>query len=90
MKDLLLKDWNFLRVFRLLTGLGITIYAIVYNDYIFLVLSVMFLFQAIFNISCGPRGCSTPYKNQTDFTKDFKNLGDTLNNSGNAIKSEKI
>lgn len=58
--DKLLKNWDMMRIIRLLLGLGVGGYAIAQKDYTFLLLAGFFLFQAIMNISCcGAQGCST-------------------------------
>ncbi len=56
----LLKDWDAMRVFRLIVGLFIAVYAICTKDYLLLMFSAFFLLQAIFNISCcGVQGCGS-------------------------------
>jgi hypothetical protein len=60
----LLRNWNFMRVFRLLAGLGFGYYAIVYHEYLFLFFAGFMLLQAALNISCcGVAGCSQPNGN---------------------------
>lgn len=55
-----LKNWDVIRIIRLVAGVGIGVYAISSKDYIFLLLAGMFLLQAILNISCcGSAGCAT-------------------------------
>lgn len=59
----ILKNWDFVRIVRLLLGVLIAIYSISSKDYIFLVLAGFLLFQAIMNISCcGSGGCNTDTK----------------------------
>ncbi len=54
-----LRNWNFMRVFRLLAGLGFGYYAIAYKEYLFLFFAGFLLLQAALNISCcGVAGCS--------------------------------
>lgn len=56
----LLKSWDACRIIRLMAGVGVGIYAVVSEDYMFLMLAGLFLFQALLNISCcGAGGCST-------------------------------
>lgn len=58
--DRFLKNWDLMRIVRLLAGVGIAVYAISSKDYTFLLLAGLFLFQAIMNISCcGSGGCYT-------------------------------
>lgn len=61
----LLKNWDFGRIFRLVVGIIAGIYAFTSGEYIFLLLTALFLFQAIFNISCccAGGGCSTTEQN---------------------------
>ncbi len=56
----LLKNWDAARIVRLVAGLGFGIYALVWSEYIFLILAALFLLQAAFNVSCcGAGGCSS-------------------------------
>lgn len=58
--DRLLKNWDLMRIVRLLIGVGIAVYAISSKDYTFLLFAGLLLFQAIMNISCcGSKGCYT-------------------------------
>lgn len=55
-----LKNWGFARIIRLLSGIGIGIYTIYTAQYIYLVLAIVLLLQAAFNISCcGASGCGS-------------------------------
>lgn len=73
----LLKNWDAARLIRLVLGIGITIYAIISKDYIFLILSALLLLQAIFNISC----CSTGACSTSSNTKQvYKNIIKPYNN----------
>jgi hypothetical protein len=59
MRDKLLNDWNFMRVVKLLLGIYVAYEAIVSQQYILGILAVLFLYQAIFNVSpCGVAGCA--------------------------------
>ncbi len=78
MKELL-KNWDFGRIFRLMVGLAAIIYALTSKEYVFLLLAALFLFQAIFNISCccADGGCSTtgqdyPKQVYKDIIKPYK------------------
>lgn len=77
----LLKNWDMMRVIRLVAGLGLGLYAVVSKDYLFFFLSAFFLIQGVFNISCcgcGSGECSSSssqkpkqlYKNEI---KQYKN-----------------
>jgi hypothetical protein len=55
-----LTNWGFIRIIRLLAGIGTAIYGVLANDYIFLWIAGLFLIQSLFNLSCcGYNGCST-------------------------------
>lgn len=59
MKNLLLKNWDFVRILRLLIGLGVGGYAAWAGDYFLATLGGLFIIQALFNLSCcGSGGCS--------------------------------
>jgi len=69
----ILKNWGFVRIIRLLAGVGFGIYAVISSDYMFLWLTGMLVFQAIFNISCcGAGGCSSP--NTTETKEVYKGI----------------
>ncbi|OJU49849.1 MAG: hypothetical protein BGN96_00345 [Bacteroidales bacterium 45-6] len=56
-----LKNWDAMRIFRLIVGLFIAVYGICTKDYVLLMFSAFFLLQAILNISCcGIKGCGSP------------------------------
>ncbi|MBP1618757.1 MAG: hypothetical protein H6Q14_2584 [Bacteroidetes bacterium] len=73
-----LKNWDAMRIFRLIAGLSIAVYGIYSKDYVLLMFSAFFLLQAILNISCcGVQGCgSSNAKNEKgtyeDQVKPFK------------------
>lgn len=61
MKEVILKNWNFLRVIKLLFGLYLIFESITSKQYILLLLAAFFLYQSIFNVSpCGANGCNVP------------------------------
>lgn len=56
----ILKNWDLMRIIRLVLGIIIAIYAVTSKEYSFLILGGFLLFQAIMNISCcGSQGCYT-------------------------------
>lgn len=58
MKNRILKNWNFLRIFRLVMGLLISIQAIMASEMLFAGLGVLLTGTAIFNVGCcGTGGC---------------------------------
>lgn len=66
MKNLLLKNWDFVRTLRLLIGLGVGGYAAWAGDYFLATLGGLFIIQALFNLSCcGSGGCSVASQNKT-------------------------
>lgn len=55
---MLFKNWDTMRIIRLLAGVAIGVYSVAVKDYIFLFLSGFLLLQALMNISCcGAQGC---------------------------------
>lgn len=66
MKNLLLKNWDFVRTLRLLIGLGVGGYAAWAGDYFLAALGGLFIIQAVFNLSCcGSGGCSVTSQKKT-------------------------
>jgi hypothetical protein len=61
MKHLLLNDWHFMRFLRLALAVFLSVQAYVTHEWFFIAFAVFFLFQAIFNLGCGPSGCKIPY-----------------------------
>jgi len=56
----LFKNWDMMRITRLVAGIASAVYAVTSKEYMFLLLAVFFLFQAVLNISCcGSGGCSS-------------------------------
>lgn len=58
MKQLLLKNWHTMRWIRLIIGLFLVQQAIQYHEIIFGFMALFFLFQALFNTGCSPKGCN--------------------------------
>ncbi len=62
----ILKNWDAIRIVKLIAGVGFGIYAITSKEYLFLWLAGLFLLQSLFNISCcGKGGCSSSKTKQT-------------------------
>lgn len=60
MKDLLLNNWDIIRILRMLIGLVVGGYSIWTGNYFLATLGGLFIIQALFNLSCcGSGGCST-------------------------------
>lgn len=56
----ILKNWDIIRIIRLMLGAIVVAYAISSEEYAFLILGGLLLFQAIINVSCcGASGCNT-------------------------------
>lgn len=48
----LLKNWNIMRIVRLMLAVGISIHAFKTEEYFFLLFALFFLIQVIFNRGC--------------------------------------
>lgn len=55
-----------MRYFRIAIALFCAYTAYVQNQWIFIVFGLFFLFQAVFNLGCGPSGCNVPTKKNND------------------------
>lgn len=56
-----LKNWNFMRMLRLATGIFIVVQGIQSKEWLFVALGGLFSLMPILNIgSCGLSGCKTP------------------------------
>lgn len=72
MKQIIFSNWNFMRVFRLLIGLGILIQGIVIKDILFGIAGFIFSGLALFNLGCCVVGsCAVAPKKNTENTKDI-------------------
>ena len=62
-KEILLTDWNFMRILRLGLGIYIAVQAVETQSTISGIFAVFILFQAITNTGCcGSNGCAVPIK----------------------------
>lgn len=62
-----LKNWDFLRVLRLVLGIAGLVAAAMSFQLIYLLIGALMLMQAILNTGCGIGGCSVPtYRKHTD------------------------
>ncbi len=61
MKRILLTNWHFMRFLRV--GLAVLLFAQAYitHEWFFIAFGLFFLFQALFNLGCGPNGCNVNY-----------------------------
>jgi hypothetical protein len=68
MKEVVFKNWNFIRFFRLVIGCVILGQAIVTQDIFIGLAGIVFSTMAIFNIGCFGGTCATP--SQTNQVKN--------------------
>ncbi|HLP64767.1 hypothetical protein [Flavobacterium sp.] len=61
MKRLLLTNWHFMRFLRLGLATFLFVQACITREWMFGAFGLFFLFQAVFNLGCGPNGCSVNY-----------------------------
>lgn len=60
MKEILLSQWNFMRVFRVVAGVFLLISAIMQKETLVGGFGLFFLYTGLFNIqTCGMGGCSS-------------------------------
>jgi len=63
MKQILFKNWNFMRAVRLILGIFIIIQSAVLKDWQMGLLGMIFSAMPLFNIGCcGTTGCSVPLR----------------------------
>ncbi|MDD3005564.1 hypothetical protein [Flavobacterium sp.] len=55
-----LKNWNIIRILRLVMGIFIIIQGVMYNQWIFVILGGLFSLLPLLNAGCGASGCSVP------------------------------
>lgn len=68
----ILQNWNFMRIIRLLLGVGILINGIITKDVTSIILGVAFAAMPVFNIGCcGTNGCAV---NINPSIKNKKNI----------------
>lgn len=66
MKQVILQNWNFIRVLRLLLGLGVAVQAIALKDPVLGAIGILFSAMAVFNWGCcGTTACYTPRQSMT-------------------------
>jgi hypothetical protein len=61
-KELLFRNWSFMRVLRLTLGISLGYQAYQMNDTFAWVFSGFFLFQAFSNTGCAGGSCSLPHR----------------------------
>ena len=63
MKQTILTNWTFVRILRLLLGLGIIVQAVIVKDAFLGASGLLFSSMAVFNVvCCGIGGCATTPK----------------------------
>lgn len=67
MKALLFTNWHVMRWVRLVFALFLFAQAYILKEWMFIGFGLFFLIQVIFNLGCGPNGCSIP---NNKYTKD--------------------
>lgn len=74
MKEIM-KNWDILRVIRLVSGAGFAIYGIYINDSMLIMLGSLLALMAIINLSCCAGGCGTGNSKKgkyQDFIETYK------------------
>lgn len=72
MKDILLNNWNIVRILRLGIGIAIIVQAIVAADILFGLAGLLFTGMALFNAACcGVSGCATTPTTKKAASKDI-------------------
>lgn len=64
MKKIIMDNWHFMRFFRIAVAIFCFYTAYEQQQFVFVAFGIFFLFQAIFNLGCGSRGCNVPTKNE--------------------------
>lgn len=63
MKDVVLKNWNFMRFLRLSIGVFILVQGIITQDWIVGAAGLLFSLMPVFNLGCcSAGGCNVPVK----------------------------
>lgn len=67
MKDILFRNWNFVRILRLIMGVAIIVMGIQQQQTMMAVLGGLFSLLAIFNAGCTAQGCNYPPSQKRKF-----------------------
>ena len=71
MKQTILTNWTFVRILRLLLGLGIIVQAMIVKDAFLGAAGLLFSSMAVFNVGCfGTGGCATIPKKSSKTIQD--------------------
>ena len=68
MKDRILKNWNFMRVIKLLIAVYVSYQAVELHEYLLFLLAAIFFYQSIWNVSsCAMTGsCEVRPRTKTE------------------------
>jgi hypothetical protein len=64
MKRILFTHWHLMRFVRLGLAVFLFVQAYVIKEWFFIAFGFFFLFQAIFNLGCGPNSCGVNYNHK--------------------------
>ena len=70
MKQRILNGWNIIRILWLMTGIGITIQAIIEKNFLMLIPGLYLVFASLANIGCFSGSCATGYTGNTKPKKE--------------------
>jgi hypothetical protein len=57
MINMVFQNWNFIRIIRLLLGIGLLIESVKMNDYFLIIISSAFTLMPLLNIGCTGGNC---------------------------------
>lgn len=60
LKERLLKNWNFMRILYLVTGVSALIAAFLVDAWIIGVVGLFFIYMSVFSLGCTSGQCSNP------------------------------
>lgn len=61
MKQILLYNWNFMRILRLALAGFLFYNAYATKEWFFIAFGIFFLLQSLLNLGCGANGCNVNY-----------------------------
>ena len=63
MKQIIFRNWNFMRFLRLAIGIGIIVQSVATRQWVLGILGILFTIMPLFNVGCcGVGGCGLPAK----------------------------
>ena len=54
------RNWNIIRLLRLLVGIFVMIQAVISGEWVFIFLGGLFALMPLMNVGCGASGCQIP------------------------------